>query len=95
MEMQIRELRESVDIGLSSGRKRSGQILSLTVSLGLCLNLLRALEQFNALGVAFVSLSEPIDTATSAGRVVFTLLGAVAEPERSWADRQATLTETR
>jgi Resolvase, N terminal domain len=83
MEMQIRKLRESVDMGLSGSRKRSGQSLSLTVSLGPCLNLLPALGQFNALGVAFVSLSEPIDTTAPARKVVFTLLGAVAELERS------------
>jgi DNA invertase Pin-like site-specific DNA recombinase len=35
------------------------------------------------LGIEFVSLSESLDTATPAGRMVFTLLGAVAELERS------------
>jgi DNA invertase Pin-like site-specific DNA recombinase len=45
--------------------------------------LLRALETFNALGVAFVSLSESLDTSTPTGRMVFTVLGAVAELERS------------
>ena len=46
-------------------------------------HLLRALETFNALGIAFVSLSEQMDTTTPAGRMVFTVLGAVAELERS------------
>jgi DNA invertase Pin-like site-specific DNA recombinase len=46
-------------------------------------HLLRALEHFNALGVAFVSLSEQMDTTTPAGKMVFTVLGAVAELERS------------
>jgi DNA invertase Pin-like site-specific DNA recombinase len=46
-------------------------------------HLLRALENFNALGIAFVSLSEQMDTTTPAGRMVFTVLGAVAELERS------------
>ncbi|MGC1620035.1 MAG: recombinase family protein [Candidatus Acidiferrum sp.] len=46
-------------------------------------HLLRALETFNSLGVAFVSLSEQIDTTTPAGRMIFTVLGAVAELERS------------
>jgi DNA invertase Pin-like site-specific DNA recombinase len=46
-------------------------------------HLLRALETFNALGIAFVSLSESIDTSTPAGKMVFTVLGAVAELERS------------
>ena len=46
-------------------------------------HLLRSLETFNALGIAFVSLSEQIDTTTPAGKMVFTVLGAVAELERS------------
>lgn len=46
-------------------------------------HLLRVLETFNALGINFVSLSESIDTATPAGKLVFTVLGAVAELERS------------
>jgi DNA invertase Pin-like site-specific DNA recombinase len=46
-------------------------------------HLLRALENFNALGVGFVSLSEQIDTSTPTGKMVFTVLGAVAELERS------------
>lgn len=46
-------------------------------------HLLRALENFQALGIAFVSLSESLDTSTPAGKMVFTVLGAVAELERS------------
>jgi DNA invertase Pin-like site-specific DNA recombinase len=46
-------------------------------------HLLRVLETFGALGIHFVSLSEAIDTATPAGKMVFTVLGAVAELERS------------
>ena len=46
-------------------------------------HLLRALENFNALGIAFVSLSENVDTTTPAGKMIFTVLGAVAELERS------------
>jgi DNA invertase Pin-like site-specific DNA recombinase len=46
-------------------------------------HLLRVLETFNSLGINFVSLSESIDTATPAGKMVFTVLGAVAELERS------------
>jgi DNA invertase Pin-like site-specific DNA recombinase len=45
--------------------------------------LLRALETFNALGIAFVSLSENVDTTTPTGKMIFTVLGAVAELERS------------
>jgi len=46
-------------------------------------HLLRALETFKALGIDFVSYSEQMDTSTPAGKVVFTVLGAVAELERS------------
>lgn len=46
-------------------------------------HLLRALDTFRALGIEFVSLSESLDTATPSGRMVFTVLGAVAELERS------------
>src|SRR5882672_989428 len=46
-------------------------------------HLLRALETFNALGVQFVSLSEQVDTSTPTGKMIFTVLGAVAELERS------------
>ncbi len=46
-------------------------------------HLLRALETFRALGIEFVSLSEQMDTSTPTGKMVFTVLGAVAELERS------------
>jgi len=46
-------------------------------------HLLRALETFQALGIEFVSLTEGVDTTTPAGKMVFTVLGAVAELERS------------
>jgi DNA invertase Pin-like site-specific DNA recombinase len=46
-------------------------------------HLLRALESFSALGIGFVSLREQIDTSTPTGKMVFTILGSVAELERS------------
>ncbi len=46
-------------------------------------HLLRALETFRALGIEFISLSEQVDTSTPTGKMVFTVLGAVAELERS------------
>jgi DNA invertase Pin-like site-specific DNA recombinase len=46
-------------------------------------HLLRALETFRAQGIEFVSLSEQIDTSTPTGKMIFTVLGAVAELERS------------
>jgi len=46
-------------------------------------HLLRALETFKAQGIEFVSFSEQMDTRTPTGRMIFTVLGAVAELERS------------
>jgi DNA invertase Pin-like site-specific DNA recombinase len=46
-------------------------------------HLLRALETFRSLGIDFISLSEQVDTSTPTGKMVFTVLGAVAELERS------------
>jgi len=45
-------------------------------------HLLHALE-FKALGIEFISFSEQLDTSTPTGKMVFTVLGAVAELERS------------
>ena len=46
-------------------------------------HLLKALENFRALGIEFVSLSEQVDTSTPTGKMIFTVLGAVAELERN------------
>jgi len=46
-------------------------------------HLIQALEEFDALGVDFISLSESIDTSTPMGKMVFTIISAVAELERS------------
>ena len=46
-------------------------------------HLLQALETFRAVGIEFVSISEQLDTSTPTGKMVFTVLGAVAELERS------------
>src|SRR5208283_3480412 len=46
-------------------------------------HLLRALEQFRSLGIDFISFSENVDTSTPTGKMIFTVLGAVAELERS------------
>jgi len=44
---------------------------------------LRVLENFQALGIEFVNLSKQPNTSTPTGKMVFTVLGAVAELERS------------
>lgn len=47
------------------------------------LELTLALDEFNALGINFVSVTEAIDTSTPTGKMVFTVIGAMAEFERS------------
>jgi len=46
-------------------------------------HLVLALEEFSALGVDFISLSESIDTSTPMGKMIFVVISAVAELERS------------
>jgi DNA invertase Pin-like site-specific DNA recombinase len=46
-------------------------------------HLITALEKFQSLGIDFVSLTENIDTSTAYGKMVFAILAAVAELERS------------
>ena len=45
--------------------------------------LLATLETLGELGVAFVSVHEPFDTTTAAGKLLFQLVGAFAEFERN------------
>ena len=46
-------------------------------------HLLSALEEFRVLGVSFVSIREQVDTTTPAGKVLFTLIAAISEFERT------------
>ena len=46
-------------------------------------HLITLLEEFQALGVAFVSLNEGIDATTPAGKLQMHILGAIAEFERA------------
>jgi DNA invertase Pin-like site-specific DNA recombinase len=46
-------------------------------------HLLKSLETFRGLGIEFISLTEGVDTSTAVGKLVFTILGGVAEMERS------------
>jgi DNA invertase Pin-like site-specific DNA recombinase len=45
-------------------------------------HMLSALDELHALGIDFVSMTEAIDTTTPAGKMVFTMLAAVAEFEK-------------
>jgi DNA invertase Pin-like site-specific DNA recombinase len=45
-------------------------------------HLLQALEEFRSLGIDFISFSEAIDTGTPMGKMIFTMVGAIAEFER-------------
>jgi len=44
--------------------------------------LINALEEFNSLGVDFISYKENIDTSSPAGKILFTLISAFAEFEK-------------
>lgn len=46
-------------------------------------DLLEILDRINAAGASFVSCTEPIDTAAPAGKLMYSVLGAVAEFERA------------
>src|SRR5262245_33508383 len=45
-------------------------------------HLIRSLEEFQSIGIDFISLNESIDTSTPTGKMIFTVLAAVAELER-------------
>jgi len=45
-------------------------------------HLLDSLEEFHALGIDFISLTEGVDTTTPAGQLLFSIFGAVAQFER-------------
>src|SRR6266436_4436064 len=45
-------------------------------------HLLMALEEFRSLGIQFVSYQENIDTSSSLGQALFTIVSAVAQLER-------------
>jgi len=53
-------------------------------------HLLAALEEFNHLGVRFVSVQNQIDTDSPMGRAMFTIIGAMAELESSLISERVT-----
>ena len=46
-------------------------------------HLLRALEEFDYLGIRFISVQDQVDTASPMGKAMFTIIGAMAELESS------------
>lgn len=46
-------------------------------------HLLRALEEFNHLGIRFISVQDQVDTQSPMGKAMFTIIGAMAELESS------------
>ena len=53
-------------------------------------HLLMALEEFNHLGVRFISVQDQIDTASPMGKAMFTIIGAMAELESSLISERVT-----
>jgi DNA invertase Pin-like site-specific DNA recombinase len=53
-------------------------------------HLLTALEEFDHLGVRFISVQDQIDTASPIGRAMFTIVGAMAELESSLISERVT-----
>ncbi len=47
------------------------------------MHLAQALAEFQSLGIEFISLAESVDTSTPTGKMVFSVLAAVAELERA------------
>jgi DNA invertase Pin-like site-specific DNA recombinase len=80
-----RERRPALDRLMADGRRRTfGAVVvfrfdrfARSVS-----HLARALDEFRALGIEFVSLHEAVDTSTPMGRAMFHIAGAFAELER-------------
>jgi DNA invertase Pin-like site-specific DNA recombinase len=53
-------------------------------------HLLAALEEFNHLGVRFISVQDQVDTDSPMGRAMFTIIGAMAELESSLISKPVT-----
>src|SRR5229473_3937840 len=80
-----KERRPALDRLMAEGRRRAFDAVAVfrfdrfarSVS-----HLARALDEFRALGIEFVSLHEAVDTSTPIGRAMFHIAGAFAELER-------------
>ena len=80
-----RERRPALDDLLAACRKRSADAVVVyrydrfARSLR---QLVNALEEFNSLGIEFISIHEGVDTSTPNGRLVFGIFASIAEFER-------------
>lgn len=81
-----KERRPGLDALLNAARKRSVDVV-LTYRFDRVArstsHLLRILEEFNSLGVEFVSYSENIDSGTPLGKALFTIAACLGEMERA------------
>jgi DNA invertase Pin-like site-specific DNA recombinase len=81
----VKERRPSLDRLMADAKRRKFDTLLVWKldRLGRSLtHLLNTLAEFDALGISFVSLTNAIDTTTPAGKLMFSVIGAVAEFER-------------
>lgn len=81
----VRERRPELDRLMDLARKRGVDVVLVyrfdRWARGLR-HLVASLDEFNALGIDFVSYSESLDTSTPMGRAMFSIIGALAELER-------------
>jgi len=81
-----KERRPSLDRLMSDGRRRKFDIIAVWKldRFGRSLrHLVNAIAEFEALGISFVSLRDNLDLGTPAGRLMFQIIGAMAEFERA------------
>jgi len=82
----IKESRPELDKLMKDARKRKFDILlvwKFDRFARSTKHLVTALEELEGLGIDFCSYQDSIDTSTNHGKLVFTIMGAIAEFERS------------
>jgi len=82
----IKENRPALDRLMKDARKRKFDILlvwKFDRFARSTKHLVTALEELEGLGIDFCSYEDSIDTSTNHGKLVFTIMGAIAEFERS------------